>query len=171
MQSPIKYKTAYIGVLLAFCLVLSYIESLIPLPIPVPGIKIGLSNLPVLVCLILFGPLYGIGLAIVKAVLCSLLFGNFNVLMYSLAGAILSSVAMSLLLKIKSIHLPVISGCGGVFHNIGQFLVAYIILKSKGLFYYFPFLIIAGLFTGLLLGFIVSIIVVPIKKALIKGVD
>lgn len=169
MQSLTKNRTAYLGVLAAFCLILSYVESLLPIPMPVPGIKIGLSNLPVVICLGVFGPFYGILLSVVKAVLCSLLFGNFNVLMYSLTGALLSSVIMSLCFGCKRIHIPVVSSIGGVFHNLGQFIVAYIILKSDGLFYYLPLLIISGLFTGLILGFVANMTIKPIKKLIYKG--
>lgn len=171
MQSPIKYKTAYIGVLVALSLILSYIESFIVIPIPIPGIKIGLSNLCVVICLYLFGPVYGIMLSVVKALLCSLLFGNFNVLMYSLVGAILSSGVMALIMRVKSIHMPVVSACGGVFHNIGQFIVAYIIFQSKGLLYYLPFLMIFGLLTGLILGIVCNLIIPPIQKIIRKGVE
>ena len=164
MLSHTKYKYIYLGVFLSFSLILSYIESLIPLGISLPGFKIGLSNLGVLITLIFFGPGYALMIAILKSLISSLLFGSITSLMYSLSGAVLSALIMGLLYKTKKVSIPVISAAGGVIHNLAQIIVAYFLLGTSAVFYYLPLLMIAGLLMGLLLGFLI----LAIRPSLIK---
>lgn len=171
MQLPTSKRTAFIGVLLAFSLILGYVESLIPLPFAIPGIKIGLSNLPVILSLYLFGPFPAFFLSILKAVIISILFGNMNSMIYSLAGAFLSVLMMILFSRFKFIHIPTVSVIGGVFHNLGQLLMAVFILKTHSLWFYFPVLALSGLVMGALLGGVSALIISPIKKIIIKGVS
>lgn len=169
MQLPIKKKTPYLGLLLSFSLILSYIESLIPFNFAIPGIKIGLSNFSVVLCLYIFSPIDAMLISLTKAVLSSLLFGNFSTLIYSTAGALLSCLLMILLKKIRLIHIISVSAIGGVTHNIAQLFVAYMIIRSNGVLYYLPYLIFSGLVFGSLLGFIVNLIIPYIKKVIYKG--
>ena len=172
MRSPIRNKVAYIGVMLAFALILSYIESLVSFDSVFPGIKLGLSNFIVVIALYVFGPFSGLMLALLKAVISSLIFGNMTMMIYSISGAILSFAVMYLLYKTGGFHIPVISASGGVFHNIGQFLAAVFIMKAfaPGAFaIYIAVLIASGLVSGILTGFIAQICLPYIKKTVSKG--
>ena len=150
--------TAYMGLLLAFALILSYVELLIPFQTGMPGVKLGLANLAVVLCLYLFGWQKALLLTAVKAVLSGLLFGNLFMILYSLAGAVFSALIMIILKKTNWFHVPVISAAGGVAHNMGQLLTAYAVTATGGVFAYLPFLalsgVITGLFTGLCSGFL-----------------
>ena len=162
-------KTAHMGLFLAFALILSYIETLIPFAPAVPGIKLGLANLAVILCLYLFGFKSALALTTVKAVLSGLLFGNLFMILYSLAGAWLSLVVMALLHKKDFFHMPVVSGAGGVMHNMGQLLVAFFAVKTYGLIYYMPVLITAGLLTGIVIGAAAGLVLPYLRKILVKG--
>lgn len=164
MKYPLKKRIPYLGVLLAFSLILSYVESLIPLNFGIPGVKLGLSNLTILLCLYIFTPSDAILLSILKATLASLMFGNMTMLIYSLTGAIFSIMIMMLLKWLGMFHIPVISAVGAVFHNVGQLLVAYFIINSRGLIYYGVLLIMIGLLVGFILGLLAAIIIPRLKE-------
>lgn len=161
-----KNKAAYLGLLLAFALILSYIEVLLPLQTGIPGVKLGLANLAVLLCLYLFTVKEAMLLSVVKAVLTGLLFGNLYMIIYSLAGAILSCLGMAVMIRLGKWHVPVVSAMGGVMHNVGQLIIAYLTIQTYGILYYVPILLIAGLITGLLIGMIVSLALPYVKKVI-----
>ncbi|MCM1134514.1 MAG: Gx transporter family protein [Clostridium sp.] len=161
--------TAYMGLLLAFALILSYVETLVPLQIGIPGVKLGLANLAVVLCLYLLGWREALLLTVVKAFLSGLLFGNLFMILYSLAGAVLSAVFMILLKKSGWFHIPAVSACGGVMHNMGQLLIAMKVVDTYGVLYYLPVLIVAGLITGLVLGMAASLLLPGLQKLLVKG--
>lgn len=169
MRLPISRRIPFLGILLAFSIMLGYVEGLIPVIIPVPGIKLGLANLPVVICLYLFSPLEALLLTIIKALLNGFLFGSGSTIIYSLAGAVLSLFGMFLFKKLRGIHIPVVSATGGIFHNIGQLLVAGFILRSEFVWFYFPILALSGLLTGGLLGVLCGLILPKIKRFLYKG--
>lgn len=146
------------GLILSFALILSYIETLIPFSFGIPGIKLGLANVAVLMCICLLGYKEALGLALLKVLLTGLLFGNFSMMLYSLSGALCSYVVMALMIWSGKFHTPVISGVGGVFHNLGQLLVAYFVIETYGIWYYMPVLILAGLLTGVLTGCVASLV-------------
>lgn len=162
----IKNKTAYLGLLTGVALMLSYIETLIPFQVGIPGVKLGLANLAVVLCLYLFSWKEAVCLAVVKACLTGFLFGNLFMILYSLAGALLSVLVMALLRAGNRFHVPVVSGAGGVAHNLGQLLVAFAVTRTDGLIFYLPVLLIAGLLTGLLIG-AVSVLVLPAIQKII----
>ncbi len=145
-------KTALLGMLTALALIAGYIESLIPSPVPIPGIKLGLSNLIILITLKLYGVREGLLVSILRILLGGFLFGSFSTILYSLAGGLLSFAVMVLLLKLKCFSLTGVSICGGICHNIGQLILAILVLDSVSLMYYAPALLISGLITGLLIG-------------------
>ncbi|MCX4350849.1 MAG: Gx transporter family protein [Lachnospiraceae bacterium] len=162
-------RTAFLGLLLAFALILSYIETLIPFQSGVPGIKLGLANLAVILSLYLFGWKEALLLTTLKALLSGLLFGNLFMILYSLAGAWLSCISMVFMKKSGWFHLPVISGFGGVMHNAGQLIVAAVVVKTYGVLYYAPILIIAGLGVGLVIGAAASFVLPYIRNIMWKG--
>lgn len=154
MHSPTNKigRIAFLGLLTALALILSYIETLIPFQPGIPGIKIGLANLAVLICLYLFGWKEAMLLTVVKVLVSGFLFGNLFMIAYSLAGALLSALTMILLKRTGWFHVPVVSAAGGVMHNIGQLIVAFFAVETYSVIYYMPVLILAGLITGIVIG-------------------
>ena len=113
------------GLLTALALILSYIEILIPFQTGIPGLKLGLANLAVVLCLYLFGFREAVLLTIVKAVLSGLLFGNLFMVLYSLAGAIFSACIMGIMKAKNWPHVPVVSAMGGVTHILPSVLSSF----------------------------------------------
>lgn len=159
-----RHKTVDMGLFLAFALLLSYVETLIPFAIGLPGVKIGLANLAVVLCLYVFSMKEAFMLTILKAVLATAMFGNGFMMLYSIAGAALSCAVMGILKRTGKLHLPVVSAVGGVTHNMAQLLVASLVIQTYRVLYYVPFLIIAGIVMGLVNGSIASCILPYIKK-------
>ncbi len=152
-------KTAQVGMLVAAAFVLGYVESLLPISFGIPGIKLGLSNIVVLLCLYEGTAKEAFGIALVRIVLTGLTFGNFSTMAYSLAGGIFSFLVMFLLKKSNVFSVYGVSIAGGVSHNIGQIAVAVLVLQTGLLMYYLPFLLVAGCVAGACIGFVGGIIV------------
>ena len=161
-----KRHIAYFGLLLTLALILSYVESLIPIFVSVPGVKLGLANLVVLICLYSFKAKYAFLISIVRVLLAGLLFGNMFSILYSLAGAILSLIVMLFAKKILKLGILGVSVLGGVFHNVGQLLVAIALVSNYRISYLFPYLMLSGILTGAIIGFIANNIVPYLKKLL-----
>ena len=159
-------RIAFLGLFVALAFVLSYIEFMLPLNIGIPGAKIGIANLAVMVTLYTVGEKNAIALSIIRVILVGLTFGNISMMMYSLAGAALSLFAMLLARKIGKLSMTGVSVLGGVFHNVGQIIVAMLVLETKSLLYYLPFLIIVGTITGIVIGIVSSLITARVKKVL-----
>lgn len=166
-----KNRTAFMGLLLAFALILSYVETLISFNPGIPGIKLGLANLAVILCLYLFDWKEALLLTTLKAVISGLLFGNLFMIIYSLAGAWLSCLTMIVMKKSKYFHLPVVSAMGGVMHNVGQLLVAVFVVKTYGIFYYVPVLVTAGLAVGFMIGSAAALVLPYIQRITQKGME
>lgn len=149
-----KNKVAYFGVFVALALIFSYVESLIPVLIAVPGVKLGLANLVVVIALYKMDFKSAALLSITRIILAGVLFANMASILYSLSGGILSLIVMALLKKSNAFHLISVSIAGGVAHNIGQLIVAMLVLKTYSLIYYFSVLMISGLITGFLIGIV-----------------
>ena len=145
-------KVAFLGVFLALALILSYVESLIPFYFGIPGVKLGLTNLIVVVMLYLSGTKEAFGISMMRIILAGFLFGNLFSILYSAAGGILSFLVMYLLNKTKKFHVVSVSVAGGVSHNIGQLIMAAFVVETYNIFYYMPVLILAGVLTGFLIG-------------------
>lgn len=142
------------GVLLSFTLILCYVESQIPFSFGIPGIKLGLANFSIVMTLYLLGEKEAIFMNGMRILLSSFLFGNMSLLLYSLAGGIFSMMIMIIMKKVGCFSCIGVSMGGGVFHNLGQLLVAYFVVKTKGLIFYLPVLMIVGLITGAVNGII-----------------
>lgn len=147
---------AFSGLMLALTLVLSYVESLLPLTIGIPGVKLGLANLAVLLTLYASGWRMALGIDVLRVVLSGFLFGNFAAILYSMAGALVSFGVM-VLLKRFQFSMSTVSIAGGVFHNLGQLVVAVCVVENIHLFYYLPWLIVAGMITGALIGMVARV--------------
>lgn len=145
-------RLASFGVFVALALIFSYIETLIPFQIGIPGVKLGLANLVIVIALYRMpvGEVYL--LSGVRVVLTGFLFGNLMSILYSLAGGILSLTVMVGMKRIRSVSILGVSIAGGVFHNIGQLLAAALMVETYGVFSYLPVLLISGLLTGFVIG-------------------
>lgn len=141
-----------LGMLLAFALILAYVESLLPLPFGVPGMKLGLPNLAVLLVLYRFGGKEALSVNLARVVLSGFLFGNFASILYSLSGALLSFFIMSVCKKGKRFGVVGVSVAGGCAHNLAQAAVAAMVTSTGQIFYYLPPLIVCGSLTGFGLG-------------------
>ena len=157
-------KIAFLGLFVALAFVLSYIEFMLPMNIGIPGAKIGLANLVVMVALYTMGERNAIGLSIIRVVLVGLTFGNLSMMLYSLAGAALSLLVMLIAKKTGKFSMVGVSILGGVFHNVGQIIVAMLVLETGSLLYYLPFLIVIGTITGVIIGILANLITVRVKK-------
>jgi len=151
-----KHKTVILGFLLALSLILSYIESLLPLAIGIPGMKLGLPNLVVVILLYLYGGREAFAINLLRIVLSGFLFGNLSAILYALAGAVCSFFVMFLLQKTERFSMMGVSIGGGVFHNIGQVFTAVLVVETFAPAFYLPLLLIVGAITGFLIGLIGS---------------
>ncbi len=147
-----KNRAAYFGVFTALALIFSYLESLIPIRFGIPGIKLGLANLLTVILLYKRNAREALLLSVVRVILSGFLFGNLFSIVYSLAGGILSLFVMAVLKGTGRFSVMGVSAAGGVFHNMGQLLVAMAAVETYRVGYYFPVLLIAGVVTGLLIG-------------------
>lgn len=147
-----RKKTAFMGVMLSFALILSYVESLIPFYFGVPGVKLGLANLAVVIVLYWCGWKDALALNIMRTLLAGFLFGSLFTVLYSLAGAFGSFLMMCVLKKSGKFGVMGVSISGGVFHNAAQAGVAVFVTKTAGVAYYLPTLLAAGTITGMLIG-------------------
>ena len=159
-------KTAYLGMLIALAFVFSYIESLLPIHFGVPGIKLGLANLVVIVALYAMDIKTACVLSLVRIVLVGFTFGNPANMIYSLAGAILSLLIMILAKRCKAFSVTGVSVLGGVFHNLGQIAVAAVVAETATLFYYLPMLVVAGTLAGIVIGVLASLLIQRLTKAM-----
>lgn len=157
-------KVAYGGLFLALALVASYVETLIPLQIGIPGVKIGLANGVIMVLLYMVNVKETYAVSIGRIVLAGFLFGNLMMIAYSLAGGMLSLTVMVLLRKIKGFSPVGVSVAGGVAHNVGQLIVAAIVLETSRLVYYLPVLLISGTIAGIFVGVIAGEIIKRVPK-------
>ncbi len=154
------------GLLIALAFVLSYFESMIPMV--VPGMKIGLANIVVMVGLYVFGTRDALILSMVRIVLVGFTFGNTVSMMYSLAGGLLSFIVMVLLKKTGLFKMVTVSVAGGIFHNIGQILMAAFILQNNGVMAYLPILFVSGGVTGVLIGILGGEVAKRIRRAVLR---
>ena len=158
-------EVATYGLLAAVALIFGYVEALFPLPLPVPGIKLGLGNIVVLFTLAGFGWRAGLAIALVKVVVSALLFGNPMVLMYSAGGAALSFAAMWAALHWSRLSIVGVSMVGGVFHMVGQLAVVAFTFSPYVALVYLPVLMISGLVTGLLTGYVCRLVIRTTAKS------
>ncbi len=154
MKEKNTKRLAQLGLLTALSLIASYIELLIPMPIGIPGVKLGLANLMIVWTLYAMGPKEALAVNGVRIVLSGFLFGNLSMILYSLAGAAVSFAFMYLAKRSGAFRMAGVSIIGGVMHNVGQLLAAMLVLETGSLIYYGPVLLLAGLLTGFLIGVI-----------------
>lgn len=161
-------KLTTLSLLSALALVLSWLESVIPFQPGLPGVKLGLANLVIVYVLYQSSVRSALLVNVVRILLAGFLFsGPFGVL-YSMAGALTSLAAMTLLLvldrkreasgKTECFSIYGVSMTGGVFHNLGQLIIAILFVSNLNLFYYFPVMILSGIAAGILNGIIANLL-------------
>lgn len=144
---------AVLGLCTSTALILSYVEVLIPpLFAAVPGIKMGLPNILLVFLLYRRGAPTAIVVSLLRILLVSMLFGNAMALFYSLAGGFLSMAVMILLRRLNFMSPVGVSVAGGVAHNVGQILMAMLLLQTAELGYYLVVLAVTGTVAGILVG-------------------
>ena len=151
-----KSRVAYFGVFTALALIFSYVETLIPISFGIPGVKLGLANLIIVIALYKMRLSEAYLLSVVRVVLSGFIFGNYFSIIYSLAGGLLSLTAMACLKKNGGISVMGVSVAGGVCHNIGQLIVAMLVVETFSVAYYVPVLLVAGVATGLVIGLVAN---------------
>ena len=145
------------GILTAVCMVLGYIESLLPLDFIAPGIKIGLSNSVALLLVVKKDIKGAFSVNIARILLSALLFSAPSVLIYSLSGGIISIVVMRLALKTEKLSTVGLSVSGAVSHNLTQLTVA-VLMLGKGMWYYLPILLMSAVISGIATGTVAEIL-------------
>lgn len=153
-------KMTFISLLVAQALVLSFIERMIPLNSSIPGAKLGLANIITLVSLYLFSFKETLAIILLRTVMVTFMTGSVSGFLYSVSGAILSFLVMYLLLKIcgEKISTIGVSVVGAVFHNLGQLLMAALIIQNLRIVIYLPMLMITGVATGAVVGLTVKLL-------------
>ena len=157
-------RVSFYGILVALAFIASYIEVLIPFNFHVPGMKLGLANIVVLIALYFGGIRAGITVSLVRIILVGFTFGNPYSAIYGLSGGILSFMVMILLKKTDFFGILGVSMAGGVTHNIGQLFCAMVLLRLPAVFSYLSYLMFVGIITGALIGIIAGEILKRVAK-------
>lgn len=145
-------KITLIAVSVTLALVMSYLESLVPLNIAVPGIKMGLANLVIIFVIYRMGFSDACVVSLMRVLLVAILFGNAMSLIYSVSGAVLSLLVMFIMLKTDRFSPVGVSVTGAIMHNVGQIIAAVFVLGTSQIAYYLPVLLVSGIVTGTIIG-------------------
>ena len=148
-----------LGLTIALAMIMSYIEALVPLSFAVPGIKMGLANIVIIFVLYKIGTKEAILVSLIRVILVSLLFSNVMAMAYSIAGAVLSLSVMWILKKTDKFSFVGVSIAGGIMHNVGQIIMAVILLGTEQIALYLPVLIITGTVTGVVIGIVSGLVI------------
>ena len=157
---------AYLGLLAAAAMILGYVESLLPVFAGVPGIKLGLPNLAIVMVLYLYSWKEALLVSLVRILGIGFLFGNLFSIAFSLAGGAVSLLCMELARRYLKLSCVGVSMVGGVAHNAGQIAVAVLVVENMRITYYFPILAVSGLVTGVLIGLLGGEMVRRMQRAL-----
>lgn len=150
-----KIKNLTMATLLTtIAMIFSYIEFLIPFNLGIPGIKLGLANIVIIVTLYCIGTKYAFAVNVMRVLISGLLFSGMFGCMYAMAGALLSLSVMAFLKKTGLFSVVGISVAGGITHNLAQILTAAFVVSNLNIFGYFPLLIFSGLICGFINGLI-----------------
>ncbi|MDD7719580.1 MAG: Gx transporter family protein [Eubacteriaceae bacterium] len=171
MQSPTNRNSKFIATSAMFvclALIFSYVEVLIPFSVGIPGVKLGLANLVIIIALYEMNFRYAFAINAIRIVITGLLFGGLFGVMYSAAGGLLSIVTMWALKKTGLFSMIGVSMAGGFSHNLGQLIVAALLVSNLKMFVYFPVLVFSGIASGILIGVVSYIIDGKLPKYLFR---
>ena len=157
-------KLTALSAAVALAMVLSFLESLIPPLVSVPGVKIGLANVVTVFLLYSFGSREAVAVSLIRVILSALLFGSAVSLIYALSGAALSFIGMLLLKKLPLSSEVSVSIAGGVLHNAGQIIAACIVMENAAIISYLPPLIISGTAAGVAVGILAALLVKKLSR-------
>ena len=157
-------KISELGVLLSVGLILSYLESLIPVAFPIPGIKLGLANIVTMYILYRYKAKEAILIMILRVLISGILFSGLTAIVFGILGGLLSIAFMLLAKKTGFFSIMGLSMVGAVMHNAGQILAAFIIMENAAVIYYLPYLLISGIISGLIVGYISAIIIKRLSR-------
>lgn len=153
-------RIALLGLLTAIALTIFMIEAQIPAVIPIPGVKLGLSNIVTVFAVFTLGPWDGLAVLACRIFLGAVFAGNFSTILYSAAGGFLSILVTMGLRKILKENQIWAAGClGAIAHSVGQMIAAIAITRTPGLLVYLPVLVIISIFTGLFTGFCAQLLI------------
>ena len=158
------YSISLCALLLSMMLIVGYVESMIPLNVGIPGIKLGMSNSVLIFAVYMLDIPTAFMLMSLKVLLSGILFAGPTTMMYGFAGGVLSLLCMALLSRIKGLSIPVVSIVGGVMHNVGQVGLAMLMLNTPKLLYYMAILMGVGLACGALTGVCADSVMKHLKK-------
>lgn len=147
-------KIALLGILASLAIIAGLLERLVPFPIAVPGIKLGLANVIVIITMYCMGEREAFGISVIRIMVVGVLFSGLSGILYSLAGGLLSYVGMVAGKRVKAFSVIGVSIIGGVLHNLGQIGIAALVVSNIKLLYYVPVLILAGIVAGVVTGFV-----------------
>lgn len=154
-----------LALLTAIALTIFLVEAQIPLPIAIPGVKLGLANIVTVYAVFQLGLGDALMILLVRIFLGSVFSGQMLMLLYSLGGGLLCWLALLPLSRLLSRReLWLCSPISAVFHNLGQMLVAAAVLKSWAVMAYLPYLVVAGVVSGLFTGLCAQFLIVRISQ-------
>ncbi len=156
-------KLTLYALIISVAMILSYVESLIPAFVPIPGIKLGLANIATVFALYKLDTKAAVIISVIRITLSSLLFSGLFSIIYSISGAFLSLFAMHILIKSKKFSPVGVSVSGAVCHNLGQVITAALIMQTSKLMYYFAALLLSGIISGTVIGIAAGLIIQRIK--------
>ena len=157
-------KVATCGVLAALAIVFGYVEHLVPLPIGIYGIKLGIANICILVLMYAIDAKTAISVNIVRIAVCGMLFGNLTAFIYSLVGGVASFAVMLVAKRSNRFSVVGVSVCGGIVHNVAQIIAAVFLFDELRIAFYLPVLLICGTLTGALIGAVATLIIKRLLK-------
>lgn len=143
---------AELSTYVALAFIFGYLENLFPIPMPVPGMKLGFANVITVIVLYRRNFRDALLVSLLRIILNAFTFGSLFSLLYSLAGSLLSLFVMTLIKRKTSLAPVSVSAAGGICHNLGQFITAGLLVGFPALIYYAPLLYFAGLISGILIG-------------------
>lgn len=162
MRRRTSATVAKLGVLIATAFVLSWLELFIPLPVRIPGVKLGLCHIVVLYALYRLGWREAVVISCVRILLAAVLFGSLPTFAFSLCGVGCSLAIMLLLRRANLFSLLGVSIAGAVGHNLGQLACAAMLTGTGGLGWYLPVLLVAGVVTGAVVGSVAALVVMAV---------
>ena len=158
-----KNKNVLLGFMVAVAIVLQVLESSIPVPLPIPGGKIGLANIVALIVLTKFGGKEAVVVTLLRAILGSLLHGGFITMIYSVTGGLFSTVTAIWLLKRSKYTIIGIGIISALMHNLAQVIVAIILMNNIYIVTYYPVLMLVSLPCGALTGYVSGLVLNKLK--------
>ena len=162
---PKTKKLALMAVLTAIALTIFMLETQLPAPVPIPGVKLGLANIVTLTAMLILGRREAGAILAARIIMGAVFAGNPSAMLYSAAGGVLAYAAMCLLVGVvPEKRLWAVSAVSAVAHNMGQLLACVLVVKTPGVFIYAPALIVSGVITGVFTGFGAMYLVRALRK-------